>query len=128
MLVPDRAGPVMKTGAGTAVAAREGSRAVGVEHRQPGAQVAQGVVAAQEPAHDVQLRLGVERRDQAAVGLLPVGLAEVVEPGGGDGQIDQLVGVERDDRSRPSHPCGHGIEAPDDVRARWFEVPHGRGS
>ena len=126
--MPDRAGPVMNTGAGTAVAAEGGVAPVGVEHGEPGAQVAQGVVAAHEPADDVEPGVGVEGGDEPPVRLLPLGLAEVVEPGGGDGQLDQLIGVERHDRPCPTHPCGHDVEAPDDVRARWCEVPHGAGA
>ena len=46
MLVPDRAGPVMKIGAGTGVAARRGVAAVRVDEEEPRAQVTEEVVTA----------------------------------------------------------------------------------
>src|SRR4029078_1190903 len=87
MLVPDRAGPVMKIGAGTGVRASAGSRrwasarttraqqrrigTWGVEEEERRAQVPEEIVAAHQPADDVQPRLGLEAVDEAAVGLVP---------------------------------------------------------
>ena len=93
----------MKIGAGTGGLGERRVAAVGVDDDEPGAEVPERVVAAHEPADDVEPGLGVERVDEAPERLLPLGFAEVVEPGRWRRPADQLVGIEARPGLGPAH-------------------------
>ena len=86
---------------------------------QPRLEDAHHLAARHDAADDVQLRLAVDRVEQATIRLLPAGplrVVHVVEPGGRARRLEHLVRVEADDARRvaavlaeqvhPSHPVG----------------------
>ena len=70
-----------------------------VDHAQAVLQDQLELAAGADAARQVEARLGVERGAEAAEGLLPPVVAEVVEPGGGDGGGLQDLGVQRHHRA-----------------------------
>ena len=70
-----------------------------VDHAQPVLQDQLDLAAGAQAAGQVETGLAVEGGAEAAEGLLPPGVAEVVEPGRGDGGGPQVLGLERDHRA-----------------------------
>ena len=70
-----------------------------VDHAQAVLQNELELAPGADAAGQVEARLGIEGGAQAAEGLLPPVVAEVVEAGGGDGGGLQDLGVERDHRA-----------------------------
>ena len=116
MLVPDRAGPVMKTGAGTGVSRERGIAAVRVDDEEPRAEVTERVVSAHQPADDVEPGLVVRARRRGAGRAPPTRSRRSRRGRSSRRPARQLVGVERDERGRAADPRRHGVDASHPVR------------
>jgi hypothetical protein len=108
IVVPERAGPVMRIGASIDSLAMRGVRVPGARELEARAQAAEELLPGHEPTDDGQ-RLRIEGLHQGAEAALPVRIAEVAEGSAAEALarlLEEGIGVERDDpaRGRPPRP------------------------
>jgi hypothetical protein len=95
---------------GDRLAQDRGPLGPGAREAQLGLQHAQHLRPREQAPEQVQLRLALERTHERAIRGLPVRVPEVVQPGRGARERDQLVRVERDEVARVAHRGSEQVE------------------